>query len=195
MRQNRKMFDLATPSKPDTGFAAAVHRLFGDRPQKGKRFRLANREYIYSGYDKNLVSFVPVQWKEALDKKARVWPGCENWWAGYPLILWIELRLGDNGVTGHLRLNAEVGPVSGHAARKGLLMAIKNAATASGSSRIRLEATAFGEKQRYSRFLRENSIALSDIRNVNEVERTFVQLLAQFEEEFAIITAAIAEYP
>jgi hypothetical protein len=68
--------------------------------------------------------------------------GRKNWWAGYPFIVWIEIRAGDDGATGYLRLNAEVGPISDQRARKGIIEAIKAAVSASTFERIHFEAGA-----------------------------------------------------
>ncbi|TAW11117.1 hypothetical protein [Rhizobium ruizarguesonis] len=195
-RENKKALELVTTRKSDSSFAITVCRLVGDNPQLGKPFKIANRNYIYSGFDKNRMIFLPARWREELDKMRDAWPGCENWWAGYPFILWVELRLGDDGTTGYLRLNAEVGPISDQRARKGIIEAIKAAASSANSlERIHFEAGAADKGRLYSRFLRKNSIIVSSIHDANEVEKRFVQLVADFEPEFELVMGVIPQFP
>jgi hypothetical protein len=194
LRENKKALELVTTRKSDSGFAITVRRLIGDNPQLGKPFKIANRNYIYSGFDKNRMFFLPARWQEELDKTRDSWLGCENWWAGYPFILWVELRLSDDGTMGYLRLNAEVGPISVQETRKGLIDAIKAAASVTGSKRIHFEADASDEGRLYSRFLRKNSIAVSNIHDAKEVETKFMQLVAEFEREFELITSVVQQH-
>jgi hypothetical protein len=168
--------------------------LVGDNPQLGKPFKIANRNYIYSGSDKNRLLFLPARWREELDKTRDAWPGCENWWAGYPFIAWVELRLGDDGTTGFLRLNAEIGPISDHETRKSIIDAIKAAASATGSERINFETGAADNGRLYSRFLRKNSATVSNIHDANEVERKLIQLVVEFDLEFELVTGVIPQF-
>src|SRR5690606_19234673 len=121
------------------------------------------------------------RWQEELDKTA--WLGCENWWAGYPLIAWVEIQISDDGTGGHLRLHAEVGPVSDHKIRKGIIEAIKAAASVKGLKRVQFPAGASRKGCLYSRFLRENSVVVNNIGNPDEIERKFLEIIADFEPE------------
>lgn len=192
-RDNKKALDLIAERKSVSGFALAFRRLLGDNPQREKPFRISNYEYLYSRIDKNRVSFLPAPWAEELDKTKVVWRGCENWWSGYPFIALVELRLSDDGTTGHLKLNAEVGPISNHKVRKGIIAAINAAASAKNLERIRFPAGASDKGRLYSRFLHKNSIAVNDIRDADEMERKLVELIADFEPEFEAITGIIPQ--
>lgn len=193
-RDNKKVLDLITERSSDSGFAPAVHRLFGDNPERGKSVRIGNRKFIHTSIAKNLVSFLPARWHEELDKTKSTWPGCENWWAGYPFISWVEKRDGDEGTKGYLRLHAEVGPISNHQVRKGIIEAITVTASAKGLRRIRFPVGASDEGRLYSRFLRQNSTAVNDIRDTHEIERKFVQLVADFEMEFELVATVIPQF-
>ncbi|WP_323999994.1 hypothetical protein [Rhizobium mulingense] len=193
-RDQKKVLDLIRGHSPGSGFEFAVHRLFGDKPERGKTVRIGNREFIYSSLAKNLVSFLPAGWHEELDKTKGARLGCENWWAGYPLIAWVEIRAGDDGTTGHLKLNAEVGPISNHKVRKGIIEAIKVAASAKGLERIQFPTGASDKGRLYSRFLRKNSIAVNDIRSTDEMERRFAELIADFEPEFELVASVIPQF-
>jgi hypothetical protein len=149
---------------------------------------------MYSGLEKSLVSFLPARWREELDKTKGTWPGCEKWWAGYPLITWVEIRPGDDDAKGYLKLNAEVGPISNHKIRKGIVEAIKAAASAQGLKRVQFQAAASDKGQLYSRFLRKNSIAVNDINGTDEMERKLVELIADFEPEFELVASIIPQF-
>lgn len=194
-RDQKKTLDLVRQKSPVSGFDAAIRRLFGDNPDRGKTVRIGSQRFKYAGNAKNLVSFLPVRWAEEPGTKEGTWHGCENWWAGYPLIAVMELRVSDDGVAGLLRLNAEVGPVSDKEVRKGIIEVIQSAATMKGAERIQFQADALDERCLYSRFLRGNSIALNDIRDVNELERKFKELVASFEPEFELIAGVVPLFP
>lgn len=193
-RDQRNVLDLIREPKLGLGFESAVHRLFGDKPERGKIVRIGNREFKYSSLAKSLVSFLPARWHEELEKTKDAWLGCENWWAGCPLIVWVEIRASDDGTTGYLKLNAEVGPVSNHKVRKGIIEAIKVAASAKGLERIQFPTGASDKGRLYSRFLRKNSIAVNDIRDADEMQRRFAELIAGFEPEFDLVTSVIPQF-
>ncbi len=192
-RDQKTALELVRKRSPDPGFELAVRRLFGDNPERGKTVRIGNREFIYSNPKKNLVSFLPAQWQGELDKARDVWSGCENWWAGYPLIAWVEMQADDDRATWCLKLTAEVGPISNHKIRKGFIRAIKVAASANGLERIQFSDGAANKGRIYSRFFRDNSIVVSDIYNADLVKRRFVELIASFEREFELIANVIPQ--
>ncbi|MEY9563922.1 hypothetical protein [Sinorhizobium fredii] len=194
-RDQRKVLDLIKKDRSGPGFATAVFRLFGDKPERGKTVRIGKHELKYSSHEKSLVSFLPAQWREELDKTKGAWSDCENWWAGYPLIAWVEIRASDDGTTAHLKLHAEVGPVSNHKVRKGIIEAIRVAAYAKGLERIQFPVGASDRGRLYSRFLRENSIAISDSRNADEIAKRFTELIASFEPEFELVSSVIPKFP
>ncbi|XOK10750.1 hypothetical protein ACI6PO_10550 [Agrobacterium tumefaciens] len=194
-RDQKKMLDLIKRDRPESGFATAVFRLFGDRPKRGKTVRIGKHEFQYSSHEKSLVSFLPARWHEELDKTKGAWSGCENWWAGYPLIGWVEMRASDDGTTAHLKLHAEVGPVSDHKFRKGIIEAIRVTASEKGLERIQFPVGASDKGRLYSRFLRENSIAISDSRNADEIAKRFTELIASFEPEFELVSSVIPKFP
>lgn len=190
----RKVLDLIKRDTPGSNFAAAVARLVGNKPEQGRTVRIGTDEFRYSNYENNRLSFLPVQWQNELDKTEGSWSGCENWWAGYPLIAWVEIRASKDGTTGYLTLNAEVGPVSNHTVRKRLIEAIRTAAFNSGLERIQFPVVATEKGRLYSRFLRENSIAVSDIRNTDEIEKKCVELIAGFKLEFKCVASVIPQF-
>ncbi|WP_150130006.1 hypothetical protein [Sinorhizobium sp. RAC02] len=193
-RDHKQVLDLLTERNSGSGFGRAVQRLFGDNPPRGKLVRIGNGTFIHSGLEKSLVSFLPAQWHEELYKTKDAWPGCDNWWAGYAFIAWVEIRARDDGTTGFLKLNAEVGPISNPDVRKGIIEAIKLAALAKELERIHFPAGTADEGRLYSRFLRKNSVAVNDIHNTAEVESKFVQLVADFAPEFELVASVIPHF-
>jgi hypothetical protein len=194
-RDQKKAVDLIRIRTPQSGFEPAVRRLCGDNPKPGKAIKIGGCELRFSSLASSLVSFMPARWQEELDKTQGIWRGCENWWAGYPLILYVEMRAGDDGRSGHLNLHAEVGPISAHAVRKGVIEAIEAAASVSKLGRIQFPAGAAGERQLYSRFLVRNSATVNDMRKADEVEGKFVQLVGGFEAEIDLITSVVPRLP
>lgn len=194
-RDQKKVLDLIRRDRPGSGFETAVFCLFGVKPERGKTVRIGKHEFKYSSHEKSLVSFLPARWREELDRTKSAWSGCENWWAGYPLIAWVEIRASDDGMTAHLKLHAEVGPISDHKVRKGIIEAIRVAASAKGLERIQFPVGASDKGRLYSRFLRENSIAVSDSRNADEIVKRFTELIAGFEAEFELVSSVIPKFP
>ena len=193
-RDQKKVLDLIRGQSPGTGFEPAVHRLFGDKPRSGKVVRIGNRKFRYWNLAKTVVSFLPVSWHEELEKTRGAWSGCENWWAGYPFIAFVEIKAGDDGTTASLTLNAEVGPISNHRARKGIIEAIKAAALAKGLERIQFPAGASDKGRLYSRFLRKNSVVVNDRRDADEVERKLAEIIADFAPEFELVASVLPQF-
>lgn len=176
-----------------SGFEVVIQRLVGDNPKRGRTFRIGNCNFNYSSHTSRLISFLPSKWQLEFKKSAAKWRGCENWWAGYPLIVWVEIRVGDDGYSGDLTLNAEVGPVAPPEARRGIIDVIKAAASMRGTERVRFAIGASEERQLYSRFLRKNSIAVLRIQDAEHVESKFAELISDFEPEFGLIMSVIPQ--
>ncbi|MNT60802.1 hypothetical protein D3C86_1918760 [compost metagenome] len=68
------------------------------------------------------------------------------------------------------------------------------AASAQGMERIQFPVGASDKGRLYSRFLRENSITVSDVRNADEIEKKFVELIAGFEPEFELVSSVIPNF-
>ena len=194
-RDHKKAVDILRVRRPRSGFELAVRRLFGDNPRPGMTVRIGHRQLNCLNLSATRVSFLPASWQAEFDRINGEWPGCENWWAGYPLISYVDMRAGDDGRSGRLILKAEVGPISDHSARKAVIDAIKAAASARNLSRIQFPADATEYGQLYSLFLRRNSVVVSDIHSGSEVESKFLQLIDDFKPETDLITSVIPQLP
>ncbi len=190
---HKKVLDLIGEHRPGSDLEPTVFRLFGSNPNPEKTTKIGNFEVKYSNFAKNQLSFMPARWHEELDKTKGAWSGCENWWAGYPFIAWVEMRAGD-GTIGYLKLNAEVGPISDHKIRKRIIEAINVAASAKGLGRIQFPRGATDKGRLYSRFLSKNSITVNDIHDTDEMQRKLVQLVIDFEPEFELVAGVIPQF-
>ncbi|RAX37855.1 hypothetical protein [Rhizobium tropici] len=188
------MLDLIPKHNPAPDFGFVVYRLFGDSPTRGKSAKVGDGELVYSGFAKNGVSFLPANWRKELDRIGVTWRGCENWWLGYPFISLMELKVADDGTKGNLKLNAEVGPISNHKVRKGIISAITAAAREKNFDRLLFPVGASDKGRLYSRFLRKNSIAVNDIYDTDEMGTKFMQLIADFGPEFELVASVIPEF-
>ncbi len=193
-RDHKKVLDFVIEHGSGSDFALAVHRVFGDNPKRAEQVIIGGTKYIYSGLTKNNVSFLPFSWFEALDGTNRQWPGCESWWGGYPFIVWVEIVAGDDGAKGHIKLNAEVGPISDYEIRKEIIDAIKAAATEKSIGRIQFQNGAADKGRLYSKFLRKNTIVINDVHDTDEIEQKLKLLLADFNPEFDLVASLIPEF-
>lgn len=192
-RDSKKLLGLFNERAPDGGFDGALRRLFGDQPKQMARTSIGGDDFLYAGSSKDLIALLPSSWKEAFDQTEQKWPGCEKWWAGYPLIAIIEIKSGDDGMKGHLKLNAEVGPISVHEIRQAAIGAIKAAATEEKLDRIHFQSDATEKGRLYSRFLRKNTLAVGDIRRADDIESKLKTLVGEFKPEFELITSVLRQ--
>ncbi|QVQ36533.1 PD-(D/E)XK nuclease family protein [Pseudochrobactrum algeriensis] len=192
-RDHKKVLDFIIEYGAGSDFQLAVHRVLGDNVKRGDLVKVDNAQLMYWGLAKNFVSFLPSNWFDALDRTNRVWPGCENWWAGSPVIVWVEVWSVDDSARGHLKLVAEVGPISDYQLRLSFIEALKSAAHDANMDRIYFQSNATEEGRLYSKFLRENTIAVFDVHDTNEMEKKFRQLLMEFEPEIKLIADIIPQ--
>lgn len=193
-RDHKKALDFIVEHGSGSDFSLAVHRVFGENPKRGDIVTIGGYEMAYFDRSKSIVSFLPVRWREVLDRSKLEWSGCENWWAGYPLITWVEMRPSEDGAKGHLKLTAEVGPISNHRIRKGIIDAIKAAASEKQLGRIQFQTGASDEGRLYSRFLRKNTDSVNDINDTDELEKSLRELIEKFQPEFDLVAHAIQQF-
>lgn len=193
-RDQQHTLDLLAPPKSGSSFELVADRLFGTEPTQGKTVRIGNQLFIYGGRSKNLLSLLPLRWHTALESPPRVWKGCENWWAGYPVAVLLEAKVGDEKASGYWTINAEVGPLSDHEVRSSIINSITDTAAKRNVKRIRFRPGAFGKGRLYSRFFRQNSIAVENIQHEHDVADKLIQLVSNFEPEFECVADAILQF-
>ncbi|MBW6424318.1 hypothetical protein KX729_22955 [Rhizobium sp. XQZ8] len=190
----KQRLGLLQNKKRENSFIPALHRLFGENPSKGRVARIGNSDFTYHSLKKTLVSFLPTSWEEELVRTKAEWPGCQNWWAGFPFIALMEILPDGDGISGTLRLHAEVGPVADHGKRRAVILAIQKAAITNDSLRIRFPIGATDKGRLYSRFLTGNDAPVSDIHDAANVEESMKSLVAEFEPEFALVADVLSRW-
>lgn len=191
-RDHKQTFELISSRQTTSPFELAVLRVFGPPQQSGKTVRIGNRQFVYTGSGNSTVNFFPLSWHEALDAMSGEWKGCENWWAGYPLALWIELKPGDDKARGYLALTAEVGPLSDQTLRQALIAQISAAAAEKKLQRIRFPSDVSKRNSLYSRFFRHNVIALEKNQSPREIEDKLIELVNSFWAEMDCVADALS---
>ncbi|MCH4541940.1 PDDEXK-like family protein [Ochrobactrum sp. A-1] len=192
-RDHRKVLDFILEHGAASDFVLATHSLFGDNPEHGKTFVVKGVNYVYTGLNARTFSFIPESWYEALGQFGRRWKGCEDWWAGLPLICWVEIGKHSDKKGGFLKLTAEVGPVSNYQFRKTLIESIE-AKNDGNQLNISFSKAAKDEGAQFSRFLRRNTISIEDIQNSEEIFVKTGELMNKFKAEFDAVAQILPEF-
>lgn len=197
--EHKKVIDFVVEHGASTDFAFAARALFND-PTEGLELKtIGERDFYYNDMSNSIISFLPESWADAFDGESEEgfeWPGCEDWWAEYPMIAWLEIKQdsGKNadGKKGQLRLNAEVGRLAEWSARKDAIERVKAAAIANKMSKtIKFQSGAENEGKKYSKFLKQNSLVVKDVHDSEEIEKAMRTLLKKFQPEFDAIGEAL----
>jgi PD-(D/E)XK nuclease superfamily len=190
-RQHKKVLDFIMDHGAGTDFNFAAEALCGENRHAGDRFSVGPNAYVYSGINHYQWSFLPETWVNALGGWETEWPGCEKWWAGFPLIWWFQLDDGTEGAKGKLRLIAEVGPMTDAQKRTALIERIKSVADTQGLKDIRFQSTAAEAGKKYSKFLRNNTADIDNTQDAKEISEAMTKLLGRFEPAFAGIAEGL----
>lgn len=192
-REHRHVLDFIIKHGKSTEFSQAVHSVFGEDPANFGEVLIDDRKFIYSNSDAWTVSFLPESWYRNLDSDAHQWHGCENWWAGFPLITWLQLFPNSEGTGGKIYIYAEVGPLKNHDIRNSLISAIKNVAD-NENRRISFHPSATDEGKKYSRFLRKNSFPVDDIHDHEMIAEAMKKALDCFAPELTAIASVLPHF-
>lgn len=192
-RSNRKVLDFIMEHGATTDFVLAMETVFGDGLVYPDEFDVGGRIFVFNYHNQFQASFLPKQWVENIGSEL-YWPGCENWWAGYPLICWFQLNNDPEGGSGSLSLIAEVGPSSNSEFRGALVTAIRQAAEQSQTKLVGFQKGAANEGKKFSKFLRKNDVQIADTQNIEEIDRAIRTLLARFEEVFQIVAEQLPQF-
>lgn len=193
-KEHKRVLDFVIEHGASTDFALAARTLIGGDPDEDKEVKIRKREFYFSFLSNNLLSFIPVDWYWAIvgeDEKQDHWEGCQDWWMGYPIICWLELRPSKKDSSkGQLWLYAEVGPLKKHEIRKHLIEIIDKRGKAF-QLKTGFQSTAKEEGKRYSKFFKKNSIAVSDFYDSEVIGKAIKDLLLKFDEEFRQVAKAL----
>ena len=172
-RKHRKVLDFIIEHGATTDFIVAAEALFGEGAEYHDVLTVGEKKYVYSHHTNYQYSFIPWDWVEKLGGRQTEWPGCDDWWAGYPLICWFQLQEGADASKGQLRLFAEVGPIENHEFRSKLIRAIESVAEKKELRNVVFQRGAADEGRQFSKFLKRNSIAINDMQDAEEIEEGY----------------------
>lgn len=183
-RDNRRALDFIMEHGKSTDFSFACDAVFGEDLEDKKLIKVGERYFVFNRSDAHSFSFLPKVWYDAFGGgNERTWGGCENWWAGFPLIMWVQLTSDANGASGQVRLYAEVGPLSDHDFRCKLIAAIAGVAKEQPLTKIGFQRGATDEGRKYSRFFKKNSVSVEDIHDHDEIANAIKKALENFDKE------------
>lgn len=192
-RSHRKVFEFVMEHGAADDFVLAVESVFGEGLDYGDAFTVDGQTFMFSGLNPRLASFLPWSWIENIGAE-HSWEGCENWWAGYPLICWFELRKDVDESSGRLILFAEVGPLSDYEFRKSIITRISDAAQQHGTKSVSFQKGSTEQGKKYSKFFKNNEVQISDIQSIDELARAMKTLLARFAPTFELVAPLLTEF-
>lgn len=189
-RSHKKVLDFVIEHGATTDFVMAIEALTGHDPEYGDEFKVADRKFTFNFHNNVQFSFLPSTWIKDLGGDETEWEGCENWWAGYPLICWCQIFPEAEGSAGRLRLFAEVGPIADHEFRRDLIEAISDA----GLKNVKFQRGAAELGKKYSKFLKKADVHVADIQNSEEIERGIRLLLQKFEAVIVGVSPILKQF-
>lgn len=195
-RTHRRALDFIQEHGSTTDFSFALADVFGDSWEDDEIISLEGNGYRNIWNNGSLLTFLPEEWYEAFGGDVTSWPGCEKYGAGHPAACWVELRPDADGAGGIIYLQAEVGPLADHKARKALIQAIQKAASEDAELGQRLgfrkEATREGTK--YSRFIKQRRTKVSDVQDPEEIRRELRKLFKDNRPIFEGLASALEDF-
>lgn len=193
-RDHRRVLDFVLEHGKSTDFAIACETILGEEPQHGDAINIGKQSYVFNHADANAFSFLPKSWFDALGKDKFYWHGCENWWAGFPLIMWIQLTSDGDSGGGQVRLYAEVGPLCDHEFRRDLIEAIKEAAKENELKRVGFQRGAADEGKKYSKFFKKNFFAVDDVHDHDQIANAIKKALNSFQPEIEAVAVVLPRF-
>ncbi|MBO6816399.1 MAG: PD-(D/E)XK nuclease family protein [Rhizobiaceae bacterium] len=193
-RKHRKTLDFIIEHGASTDFAFAARNITSENPDEKEIFQLGNSQIVFSSISKDTFSFLPKSWFDALGGTQHYWHGCENWWFGFPVIVYVTINQNNEGTEGLLRITAEVGPLADPQFRANLINAIEEVASKNKLSNIKFQKNASQAGKKYSRFLKNNSQKLTDVHEVEKIELGITTLVKNFEKEFESVAEVLTSF-
>lgn len=193
-RDHRRVLDFIIEHGKATDFSFACDVVFGKGLKYGDIAKVEEKGFAFNRSDAGNVSFLPENCYKALGENEFYWHGCENWWMGFPVIMWVQLTIDADGTSGKIRLIAEVGPISDHAFRRDLINAIQNTSKENGKLRIGFQSGATEQGRRYSRFFKNNLFSVDDVQDQDKIANTIKKALRDFRPEIDAIAVVLEEF-
>ena len=190
-RDHGPILDFIFEHGKATDFSQACEAVFGEDLSNGEIIEVDGHGFVFHRSNPRQFSFLPLTWFEAFGDGESNWPGCETWWLGKPVIMWIQL-IGNDGKKGKIQLVAEVGPVEDHQARRELITAIEGLKTDNGKLRISFQRGAADEGRRYSKFFKNNILPIEDVQNQDNIADAIKRVLEKFRPEIAAVSETLS---
>jgi hypothetical protein len=192
-RRHQKVLDFIWEHGSTSSFSIARETAFGPDWGDDKVFTSPAGDLVSLSSGSEWFGFLPASWFEKLGGRDYKWPGCENWWSGFPVICWFGLQRGNEAGKGTLRLYAEVGPMADHTARAALIDLIRRASASATPNLIGFRSGADREGVQYSRFTKSNTVPIEDVSDHEELAAAINQLLTRFRPAFEAIAPVFDE--
>lgn len=194
-REHKKVLDFVIEHGSGSDFALAARTLFGENSEFMEQITIDDYDYAFERLGTSVVSFLPFGWYEKLHSIGREWPGCNGWWAGYPLNTRFELSSKNEAAKGQLRLVAEVGPAEPHKVRQKLIESMLSASEERNANGVSFQKGAADEGKKYSKFLKGNSVEINDVHDADEIATEMKKLLKKFRPEFDMVSDLLSRLP
>lgn len=193
-RDHKKVLDFVVEHGTGNDFSLAVESVFGNDLEDFKEVTISDQQFVYFRTANSIVSFFPKSWYEAFGENQYEWSGCEYWWACLPVICRFVLRQRDEKSGAQLRLHAEVGPLTEHDFRKGLIESLTETAGLNSLTNVSFQRTATVKGKKYSKFLKNNSLEIEDANDSEEIANAMETLLKKFQTVFDELASPMGEF-
>ena len=198
-RDHRRVLDFIIEHGKATDFLSACDLVFGEGLEYRDIAEVDKKGFVFSASEANCFSFLPQSWYQALGEKDFYWPGCEDWWMRFPVIMWVQLTPDADGTSGKIRLIAEVGPISDYDFRRDLINAIRSTSKESTSKenrdlRIGFQRGAADKGRRFSKMFKKNFFNVDDVQDQEKIADAIRKALKEFRQEIDAIAAVLPQF-
>lgn len=193
-RDHKRVLDFIVENGKATNFSIACDTVFGHDLDYEDILTVDKHEFVYNRSDANTFSFLPKAWFDGLGGDDFYWHGCDDWWMGFPVIMWLQLTTGADGTSGQVRLFAEVGPISDHDFRRELIDSIREMAKREGLSRIGFQRGATDEGKRFSKMFKKNFFSVDDVYDNDKIANAITKALKSFRPEIDAIGSILPNF-
>lgn len=187
-----RMLSLLEKSPRENTFELAAKTLIRSNGTD-QLLKASGQLYVVDSLKPSSLSFLPQEWVTGLEHGRARWSGCDNWWAGYPLIAYLQMRPDPDGTGQQLVLNCEVGPVAPIELRKDLVRLIRRLGLEAMLTRLKFRSDAMNAKTLYSRFLTGGTLPIDRPDDPDLIARRMCALLTDFEPEMKVVTKSISQ--
>lgn len=193
-RDHKRVLDFIVKHGKSTDFNIACEEVFGEDLDYPETINVAGQDLVFNHTDAQTISFLPKEWFDAFGGDDLYWEGCENWWAEFPVIMWLQLITGSDGNEGKIRLYAEVGPIANYEFRHALIENIISMAQDKKLNRIGFQSGASNEGKKYSKFFKQNSYNVDDIHDTSKISEAMLKALKSFKPEIDAVAEILPQY-